>query len=93
MKFQIAFETRIVRMLFQKMRNFGRAVFAYYEKHPVLMSSSAGGAVYFGGELFVQLQSKGSLPLEYKRLAEVTTLGTAENGVVMLAWYTLNFLS
>lgn len=54
------------------------------------MNSCAGGAVYSGGEFIVQMQQCKepitTSSLEYKRLAEVAALGSAENGIVMLTW-------
>ena len=77
-------------MVFQRFRNFGRTIFSYYDKYPLLMNSCAGGAVYSGGEFIVQMQQCKepitTSSLEYKRLAEVAALGSAENGIVMLTW-------
>lgn len=75
-------------MAYRKLKNFGRTIFAYYEKYPLLMNSLAGGTVYAGGEVIVQWQNNQSLNLaSVKRIVEIGALGAAENGMFMLAWY------
>ena len=74
-------------MAFQKLRNFGRTIFSYYEKYPLLMNSLAGGTVYAGGEVIVQWQNNQEFSIaSLKRVTEIGALGTAENGMFMLAW-------
>jgi len=82
---------------FHQFRNFGRLIFSYYEKYPLIMNSAAGGTVYVAGELIVQLQNskesnwKSLQSLQWKRIGEIGALGSVENGMFMLAWY--NFLN
>ena len=52
-----------------------------------MMNSVAGGTVYAGGEIIVQLQNNHSLNVaSLKKVFEIGTLGAAENGIFMLAW-------
>ena len=41
-----------------KIKHFGRLIFDYYEKYPLLMNSLAGGYVFLASELVVQVQSQ-----------------------------------
>ena len=69
---------------------FGRQIFSLYEKRPLLMNSIVGGIVYTAGEYTVQTQTKDVRFFDtdnWKRLAQIGTLGAAENGIVMLKWY------
>ena len=64
-------------------RKFGRQIFAYYDKYPLLMNSIAGGTVYVAGELVVQIHSpseNGKVNLDWKKVGEIGTLGAIENG-------------
>ena len=74
-------------MVFQKFKHYGRIIYSFYEKYPLMMNSVAGGTVYAGGEIIVQVQNNHSLNVaSLKKVFEIGTLGAAENGIFMLAW-------
>ena len=79
-------------MMFKNFRSFSRQVFAYYDKYPLMMNTIAGGTVYVAGELVVQSHSSSSSTLtnnkiDWKKVGEIGTLGSIENGLFMTAWY------
>lgn len=69
---------------------FGRQIFHLYEKRPFLMNSVVGGAVYIAGEYTIQTKTKDVRFFDddnWKKLAQLGALGSAENGIIMLKWY------
>ena len=75
--------------MFYGFRRFGRQIFGLYEKHPIKMNSIVGSVVYIAGELTVQTKTKDIRFLklaDFRKVAEIGTLGAVENGLLMLKW-------
>mmetsp|Transcript_11595 Transcript_11595/g.23422 ORF Transcript_11595/g.23422 Transcript_11595/m.23422 type:complete len:509 (-) Transcript_11595:42-1568(-) len=69
---------------------FGRQFINLYEKRPLLMNSLVGGTVYMAGEYSAMTQEKDMRFFnedDWTRLAQIGALGSAENGVIMVKWY------
>ena len=71
-----------------KFHGFGRRIVFYYERYPLAMNCIAGGTVYGIGELIVESRNEGGVNnINWKRISNISLLGSIENGLFMSLWY------
>ena len=71
-----------------KFHGFGRRIVFYYERYPLAMNCIAGGTVYGIGELIVESSNEGGVNnINWKRISNISLLGSIENGLFMSLWY------